>query len=176
MTNSEPLAFPASSPHCVTGQQRPQLWVSRTRDDVAQLCHSPAQHNESPFTGKPGGWGAFYPKLLLTSPPSMSMAAPKEDTVGTIGCFLTVSVLMLMSNVHTSKRTEMPADVFQQHQSSVTSHIPVMSYSHLSEMTPFKVSCLVRTDLATTNCTESWLALANDLSQQMTKENEKSVR
>lgn len=57
----------------------------------------------------------------------MSMAAPKEDTVGTIGCFLTVSVLMLMSNVHTSKRTEMPADVFQRHQSSVTSHIPVMS-------------------------------------------------
>lgn len=72
----------------------------------------------------------------------------------------------------------MLADVFQRHQSSVTSHIPVMSYSHLSEVTPFKVSSLVRTDLATTNCTESWLtlALANDLSQQMTKENEKGVR
>ena len=72
----------------------------------------------------------------------------------------------------------MPADVFQRHQSSVTSHSLVMSYSHLSEMTPFKVSSLLRTDPETTNCTESWLtlALANDLSQQMTKENEEGVR
>lgn len=63
----------------------------------------------------------------------------------------------------------MLADVFQRHGSCVTSHVLVMSYSHLSEMTPFKVSSLVRTDRATTNCTESWLTLANYLSQQMTK-------
>lgn len=112
-----------------------------------------------------GGWGrelSFYPKLLLTSPPSMSMAAPKEDAVGTISRFLTASVLMLTSNVHTSKRTEMLAAVFQRHGSWATSHVLVMSYSHLSEMTPFKVSSLVRTGLATANCTESWLALADD--------------
>lgn len=180
MTSSEPLTErpiirPSQHPLPTVSQDNKGLNCEWAAPGMMWPSFVIAQHStmalpslgSQALDGKRGGGLSFYPKLLLTSPPSMSMAAPKEDTMGTISCFLTASILT--SNVHKSKRTEMLAVVFQRHGSCVVSHNLVMSYSHLSEMTPFKVSSLVRTDLATTNCTESRLTLANYLYQQMTK-------
>lgn len=75
----------------------------------------------------------FYPKPLLTSPPSTALAALQRTQQGPLAHPTSTSALILKPDVPISQRADILADVFQRHQSRVTSHGLVMPYGHLSE-------------------------------------------
>jgi hypothetical protein len=61
----------------------------------------------------------FYPKPLLTSPPSTTMAALERTQQGPLAVPISTSALILKPDGHTSQRADILADVFQGHQSCV---------------------------------------------------------